>query len=278
MTKPLSRLTLAFVVAVTALFCAPAIAQQAAPDLYVSVSYIKVLPGQDAAYRSYLTTTGKKVFQEMMAADASFVTWTSAQMMYQGMEHGSDFDFVGASVYAGTPPEPGANNDAIIMKATGMSQADLGKKLSTMRTIVGTEVLRYRAGTMAPGVLKEGDVRVIGRVRVKPGMADEYYAMAKDVAEPMMRARVAGGELKSWSVWSRIFPAGAATSYDALTVTYFKDLASAIKGLDAARGAEAFQKVHPGKNFGTYVNNARDYGELQQRFVMQVISLVERAR
>jgi hypothetical protein len=278
MLKPLSRLSLAFVVAFTALLGANALAQQAQPDLYVSVSYIKALPGQEAAYRSYLTTTGKKVFQEMMAADANFLMWTSAQMMYRGMEHGADFDFVGASVTAGPPPEPGANNDAIIMKATGMSQADLGKKLATMRTIVGTEVLRYRAGTITPGVLREGDVRVIGRVRIKPGMADEYYTTAKDMAEPMMKARVAGGELKSWSLWSRIFPAGAATSYDALTVTYFKDMASAIKGLDATKGVETFLKTHPGKNYGAYVNNARDYSELQQRFVMQVVSLVERAR
>jgi hypothetical protein len=278
MFKPLSRLPLALAIVFTTLPGALALAQQSQPDLYVAISYIKVLPGQEAAYRSYLTTTGKKVFQDMMAADPTFVVWTSAQMMYRGMEHGADFDFVGASVYAGTPPEPGVNNDAVVMKATGMSQADLGKKLATMRTIVGTEVLRYRAGTIAPGVLKEGDVRVIGRVRVKPGMADEYYDMAKTVAEPMMRARVADGDLKSWSVWSRVFPAGAATSYDALTVTYFKDMASAIKGLDAAKGVATFQKVHPGKNYGTYVNNSRDYSELQQRFVMQVIALAERAR
>ena len=278
MLKPLSRLSLAFVVAFTALFGASALAQQAQPDLYVVVSYIKVVPGQEAAYRSYLTSTAKKVYQELMAADANLLTWSSAQTMYQGMEHGSDFDFVGASVYAGTPPEPGANVDAILMKAAGMSQADLGKKLATMRTIVGTEVLRYRAGTMTPGVLKEGDVRVVGRSKVKPGMGDEYYEMARSMAQPMMQARVAGGELKSWSLWSRVFPSGAATSYDALSVTYFKDLASAIKGLDAAKGVEAFQKTHPGKSYAAYVNNGRDYSELQQRFVMQVIALVERAR
>jgi hypothetical protein len=278
MLKRLSRLSLAFVVAFTALLAGTALAQQAQPDRYVVVSYIKALPGQEAAYRSYLTTTGKKVYQELMAADANLLTWSSAQAMHQGMEHGSDFDFVGATVYAGPPPEPGTNVDAILMKAAGMSQADLGKKLATMRTIVGTEVLRYRAGTMAPGVLKEGDVRVVGRVKVKPGMGDEYYEMAKSMAEPMMQARVAGGELKSWSLWSRVFPSGAATSYDALTVTYFKDLASAIKGLDAAKGVEAFQKTHPGKSYAAYVNNGRDYSELQQRFVMQVVALVERAR
>jgi hypothetical protein len=276
MLKPLSRLSFALVL--MALCAAPALAQQAQPDLYVQVSYIKALPGQAAAYRDYLKTTGKKVFQETQAANPNFLLWTSAEMMYQGMEHGSDFDFVGASVYSGTPPEPGANNDAILMKATGMSQADLSKKLSAMRTIVGTEVLRYRAGTITAGVLREGDIRVIGRVRIKPGMGDEYYATAKDVAEPVMKSRVAAAELKSWSLWQRVFPAGAATSYDSMTVTYFKDLASAIKGLDAAKGVEAFMKTHPGRNYGTYVSNQREYAELQQRFVMQVISLAERAQ
>lgn len=278
MLRSVARLSLAFVVAFTSLLGANALAQQAQPDRYVVVSYLKAVSGQEAAYRSYLTTTAKKVYQELMAANANLLTWSSAETMYQGMEHGSDFDFVGAVVYAGTPPEPGTNVDAAIMKATGMSQADLGKKLATMRTVVGTEVLRYRAGTMAPGVLKEGDVRVVGRVKIKPGMGDEYYQSAAQLGEPVMKARVADGELKSWSLWSRVFPSGAATSYDALTVSYFKDLASAIKGLDARKGVEAFLKTHPEQNYAASVNNARDYSELQQRFVMQVIALVERAR
>ncbi len=278
MLKSVARLALAFVVAFTSLLGANAQAQQAQPDRYVVVSYIKVVPGQEAAYRSYLTTTAKKVYQELMAANANLVSWNSAQTMFQGMEHGSDFDFVGAAVYAGTPPEPGTNVDAAIMKATGMSQADLSKKLATMRTVVGTEVLRYVAGTVAPGVMKEGDVRVVGRVKIKPGMGDEYAEMARSMGEPLMKARVADGELKSWSLWGRVFPSGAATSYDALSVTYFKDMASAIKGLDAAKGVAAFQKTHPGKSYGTYINNGRDYSELQQRFVMQVISMVERAQ
>ena len=96
MLKSLSRLSLAFVVAFTALLAGTALAQQAQPDRYVVVSYIKVVPGQEAAYRSYLTTTAKKVYQELMATDANLLIWSSAQTMYQGMEHGSDFDFVGA--------------------------------------------------------------------------------------------------------------------------------------------------------------------------------------
>jgi hypothetical protein len=278
MLKRLSRLSLAFVVAFTSLLGASALAQPAQPDRYVVVSYIKVVPGQEAAYRAYLTTTAKKVYQELMAANANLVAWSSQQAMYQGMEHGTDFDFVGAAVYVGAPPEPGTNVDAAIMKAAGMSQADLGKKLATMRTVVGSEVLRYRAGTSTPGGLKEGDFPVVGRIKIKPGMGDEYLEMARSVGEPLMKARVAGGELKSWSLWSRVFPSGAGASYDALSVTYFKDMASAIKGLDAAKGVEAFQKTHPTKSYAAYVNNGRDYSELQQRFVMQVVALVERAQ
>jgi hypothetical protein len=276
MLKPLVRVPL--VILLMALFCGTASAQPAQPDLYVVVSYIKVLPGQDDAYRSYLNTTGKKLFQELMAANANFLSWSSARVMYQGTEPGTDFDYAGASIYAEAPPEPGSTPDAVYMKATGMSQADLGKKLATMRTIVGSEVLRARARTTGPEPLKEGDFRVVARMRIKPGMGDEYYQTAETVTQPMAQARAANGEFKSWSVWSRVFPAGAATSYDALAVTYYKDLASAIKGLDPAKGVEAFQKAHPGKNYAAYINNGRDYSELQERMVMQVVTRVDRAK
>ena len=280
MLKPVSRLSLAlaFVFAFTALFGGNALAQQAAPDVYVVVTYIKTLPGQDDAYRTYLTTTGKKIFQEMMAAQPTLLYWSSARSMFQGTEPGSDFDYVGASVYAGPPPEPGTTPDSFYMKAAGMSQADLGKKLATMRTIVGTEVLRQQAALSTPGVLKEGDFRVVAQIRIKPGMGNEYFDTARTMTQPLMQARAAGGELKTWSAWSRVFPAGAATSYDALSVMYFKDQASAIKGLDATKGLEAFMKVHPGKNFATHINNLRDYSELRQRYIMQIIAMAERAR
>jgi len=37
-------------------------------------------------------------------------------------------------------------------------------------------------------------------------------------------------------------------------------------------------KVHPGKNCATYINNLRDYSELRQRFIMQIIAMAEHAR
>jgi hypothetical protein len=179
-------------------------------------------------------------------------------------------------VFAGPPPEPGANMDALIQKATGMPQADYQRKLATMRTVAGSEVLMRRAGTGGTGTFTEGDIRVVARSKVTPGMGDEYFDMARTMSQPMMLSRVTGGEIKAWSLWSRVFPAGAATNYDVMGVTYFKDLASAIKGPDATKGPEIFAKAHPGKSYATYVNNLRDYTQLQDRSIMQVIALVER--
>lgn len=274
MKKALLRVLPVF--ALVGLIAGAAFAQQTEPDRYVVVTYIKVQPGQDEAYREYLTTTGKKFFQEMMATNANFLAWSSARAMYPGVGEGLDYDYVGASVFSGPPPEPGANMDPIAQKAAGTSFAELGKKLAAMRTIVGTEVLRHRASAGAPGAYAEGDFRVLNRIRIKENMSSEYFDTIQTTAQPIWQGRVANGELKAWSVWSREFPAGAATSYDALGVTYWKDLASAIKGLDPIKGMEAFTKAHPGKSYAAYINNVRDYSQLQQRSIMQVIALVSR--
>jgi hypothetical protein len=273
MRKLVLRTSLVF--ALASLIAGTALAQQAEPDRYVVVSYIKVLPGQDDAYREYLGSTGKKVYQELMAANPNFMAWSVAKAMYPGVSEGTDYDYVSASVFVGAVPEPGMNMDPIAQKAAGMSNADLQKKLSAMRTIVGSEVLRRRAGTGALGTFKEGDFRVAARIKIKEDMGAEYFETIQNVAQPVWQARVAAGSVKGWSVWSRVFPAGAATSYDVLSVTYYKDLASAIKG-PGDNEAEVFAKAHPGKNYATWVDNRRDYSQLQQRNVMQVIALVER--
>ena len=277
MKKTLLRVSLVFVVA-SLLVGGTALAQQAQsePDRYVVVTYLKTLPGQEEAYRGYLTTTGKKIYQELLNANSNFLYWSVAKAMYQG-EGGGSYDYVGAAVFSGPPPDPNTNNDAVFQKVVGTTQAEFGKKLATMRTVVGNEILMNRAIATVPGTLKEGDYRVVAQVSVKPGMGDEYYDAMKTTAQPAWQSRIADGDVKGWSVWQRVFPAGAAASYDALSVTYFKDLASAIKGPNARKGAETFMKVNPGKNYATWVSNLRDYSELQQRTIMQVIALVERS-
>jgi hypothetical protein len=210
----------------------------------------------------------------MLKTQPSLMHWSAAQVMFPG-EHAA-YDFVSAAVFAGPPPEPSPPSDALYQQITGMSRADAVKRLDSLRTPVGSELLR-RVGTAGtPGTLSEGDYRVVALVKVKPGMGSEFVGFAGGAQQAVLQVRAANGELKNWSAWTRVFPAGAGERYDALTATYFKDLASAVKGLDGAKGAEAFAKAHPGKNYAAYVNDMRDYAELAGRGLHRVVALVER--
>jgi hypothetical protein len=253
-------------------------AQQAATQFYAVVTYYKVLPGQGEAYKTYVKTTSKKFYQELANAYPSMVHWSIAQVMYKGIE-GQDADYVSALVTAGPPAEPGGNMDPIYAKL-GMTQAEQTKVLSGMRTIVGSEVLRRIAGTSATGAgtSKEGDIRVSNLIRIKPGMAGEFADRALTLTQPTMQEAVAQGDGKAWSMWTRVFPSGAATSYDVMGVMTYTDLASALGGgSNPNRGAERFMKANPGKNYSTYVTNGTEYSESQRRIVTQLVALVERA-
>jgi hypothetical protein len=253
-------------------------AQQADTRLYAVVTYYKVLPGQGPAYEAYVKTTSAKFYQELANAYPSLVHWSIARVMYKGIE-GLDFDYVSALVTAGPPAEPGANMEPIYAKL-GMTQAEQTKVLSGLRTVVGSEVLRRIAGTSATGAVnsKAGDIRVSNLIRIRPGMAGEFADRALTLTQPTMQEAVAQGDSKSWSMWTRVFPSGAATSYDAMGVTSYKDLASALGGSsNPNRGAELFMKANPGKSYSTYIVNGTEYSDSQRRIVMQLLAQFDRA-
>ena len=191
--------------------------QPAEPELYVVVSYFKTAPGMQDAYREFVTGTSKKFYQELLKEQPTLVHWSVARVMFTGVD-GPSYDFVGAAVYAGPPPEPKTYPDVLYQKVSGMTRADYMKKLDGLRTAVGSDLLRSVARVAAPGTIKEGDFRAVNQLRVSPGMNDEFTEMVRTTTLPLMDARRGAGELKSWSMWTRVFPAGAGTAYDALAV------------------------------------------------------------
>lgn len=250
-------------------------AQAAPPEYHAVLTYIMTAPGMQDAYRDQLVKVSTKFYEELMKEQPTLVSWSAASVMYPGLENNS-YNFVSAAVYAGPPPEPAVMGDAIYQKASGLTRVEYTSKLNVLRTVVATELLRSVSRVTAPGTLKVGDFRVTSQLRIKPGMGSEFVDLIQTKVQPVMELRRSGGDMKSWSVWTRLFPAGAGTNHDALTVTHYADLASAVKGLDAAKAAEVFAKAHPGKNYAAYVNDARDYAEQQNRGMHRVVALVER--
>lgn len=250
-------------------------AQAAPPEYHAVLTYIMTAPGMQDAYRDQLVKVSTKFYEELMKEQPTLVHWSAASVMYPGLENNS-YNFVTAAVYAGPPPEPTVMADAIYQRASGLTRVEYTSKLNGLRTVVATELVRSVSRVTAPNTLKVGDFRVTSQLRIKPGMGGEFVDLIQSRLQPMMALRRSGGDMKSWSVWTRLFPAGAATNYDAMTVTYYPDLASAVKGLDATKTAEVFAKAHPGKSYAGYVNDVRDYAEQQGRAMHRVVALVER--
>ena len=254
-------------------------AQAPAPTYYVSISYLKTLPGQAAAHRTWITTMSKKFYQELMSAEPSFVHWDCAQNMFHAMEP-QDHDYACVTVTQGAPLDPGRDMEPIYKKL-GTTSADYQAKLGTIRTVVGSELLRRISGTSATstGTTVEGNFRVTNQFKLTPGMMDEFTTRATTLTLPLMQSRVTTADgLKSWSMWTRLFPAGAAMDYDVVAVTSHGTLANAVGGGggNPNGGAEAFMKVHPDKNFATYNNNGREYATSQRRLISRVVAMVER--
>lgn len=249
-------------------------AQAAQPEYHVVLTYIKTAPGMQDAYRDHLVNVSTKFYGELLTEQPNLMGWSAASTMFGGVD--SHYDYVTATIYSGLPPEPSLPSDAMYQKAAGMTRAEYVKKLGALRTIVGTELLSSVGRSMAPGTAKVGDFRVLQQLKTKPGMGNELTDLLRTRLLPMMDARRTAGELKSWGAWTRQFPSGTSSTYDTMLVNTYKDMASALKGLDASKTAEVFGKANPGKSYAGYVNDARDYAEVTSRVMHRVVALVER--
>ncbi len=249
-------------------------AQAAQPEYHVVLTYIKTAPGMQDAYREHLVKVSTKFYEQVLEEQPNLMAWSAASVLFDGVD--SKSDYITATIYSGLPPEPSTFADALYQKAAGMTRADYVKKLGTLRTVVGTELLSSVGRSVAPATAKIGDFRVVQQLKTKPGMTNELTDLLQTRLLPMMDTRRTAGELKSWGAWTRQFPSGTSSTYDTMLVNTYKDMASALKGLDTSKTAEVFGKANPGKSYATYVNDARDYAEVTSRTMHRVVAMVER--
>jgi hypothetical protein len=263
------------VVSLVVLWASLGAAQQPAasePDRYAVLTYVKVAPENQDAYKEFVTVTTKKFYQELLNVEPKLQMWSAAQRMFGGPGD-NEYNWTTVAVFSGAPPEPDANMDAVYLKASGMSRADYQKKLGALRTVVGTELLRRVTGTAAV-TGREGSFRVAARIKYKDGMRDEFIERARMLTVPMMQERVNTGEIIASNLWE---PRFGSARYHALGVNTFKDLASAVKGLDTDKAPALFAKVAPGQSYAGYVSNGTAYSSTEAQELSHVIASVERA-
>jgi hypothetical protein len=245
--------------------------QPAQPDVWASLTYIKVAPEHTQAYTAIARDMSQKVFEAVAANDRNFLHWSAARVLYPSPD--AKYNWVGASVYIGAPPTPDAAAIEDVLKRTlGMTQAQFDAKAGPVRQIVGSQLLRRR-GTATAQPTSQGDVRVMFGLKIKPGMANEVWDRTTNATQPLWQERANRGEIRGWSMWSRSFPWNEGEA-DAYGVIVHKDLASALKGVDQSTAAEIFAKVHPGKSYAGFIHDGRDYSDIVSTEILTVVAAV----
>jgi hypothetical protein len=252
-----------------------AFAQQArkADNQYAVLTYMRVPAENIAEYTEILRNNSKKVFTELMNQPGSNLwAWSSAQMTYSGT-HGGEANFVAASVYDGPPPNPNdAALDAATRKVTGQDPVEYRKKLNTLRTVVGSELIRGVAA--ARGSSQEGYYRVTTYAKLTPQKGAAYRAQTAAVWQPVYESLVKDGTIVSWGAWQYVFPRGAETPYDLVNSTTYKDLPSAVKGIESM--SQIFLKVHPDQNMVSAVDESRSNSKVVRTVLARIVAMAQK--
>jgi hypothetical protein len=268
------RLTAALALSSLPWIAVPIQAQPGPKRQFAVVNYIRVQPDKLAEYRQFIQSTGPKLAKAFMDSGRPMLRWSVAEV-YHGGARNSSPDFMTATVYDGPPPEPGpiSDSDAIAKKAIGMTMTEFAAKLSSLGTVIGNEILADVA-VIAPA---SGDWRTVSYVKSARGKAADNVAAYRDVTRPLMAESIKEGNATGWSAWQLVFPRGTGQPYDLLTTTTFKDRASALTAPGPGGAAAArFAKVHPGRNYVSYVDSVRNDREVVKTILTRVIASASR--
>ena len=82
-------------------------------------------------------------------------------------------------------------------------------------------------------------------IKYEPGKAAEYRKIEQEIWQPIHRERMKAGIIRSWSLWDRTLPGGAAYDYDALIVTTFYDFTHVGNPYPAGLALRAHPNLKP---------------------------------
>lgn len=225
---------------------------------YRASTYVKIAPDKEEAATEFLKTNGMKLIQELISS-RRLASFAYLRIAYSGVP-AADYNYVQAISYDGAPPEAMnlAARDQLYRKATGMSYAEYQQKLASFRSVVGTVLSRVEAD--APGSqLAEGNYIQTVRWKITPTRGADYGNYLQKMLLPLNSQAVKDGRLVGWNATRTSYPAGSDAAYDATTVAFYKDLASALPTTPASpdQGQMNFAKAFPGQSFTTFVDEGR---------------------
>jgi len=230
---------------------------------------LKVTPAQQMAFEKLMTDNAAPAARHRIS-QGRLARFALSRAVYPTGE-AAECDYTIGYLSLGFPEEMAIEKSRADWKAAGapLTYDDFLAKAGTMSRIIRTDLWIVRHSIGAWGV---GDYISINRMKVKDQAA--WAESEGKLWKPVQEARVQSGDLKAWATYDRLWPAGSAQPYSAVTIDAFPSWAALGKRSNIA---EVVRRVHPNMStseFGERTSKARD---MLSRDLFKVV-LYERAK
>jgi hypothetical protein len=227
MNKTAGRVAAWLVAGICVAGAAPARAQ----TRFVTVDYMKVPGGGDAAYLQVEQKLWKPIHEARIKA-GNAVGWYLYRVMSPSGSQ-VDHNYATVAVYASFEALENPYPDGLFAKVhPGMDMTEFGKKTADSRDLVRSETWAGMGSLPETPLPKPAPYLTVEYMRVPSG-GGAAYAEVEQTWKKIHEVRIKEGTLTNWGVYSRVFPGGSDYPYNYATASgysRFKDLV----GLDLA--------------------------------------------
>ena len=218
---------------------------QQSPSGFHRVACVKIKSGMDQEFKQWAAGDLHKYAQSRANSGAVATWFLLSAVIPQG--ESAQCDYIMVSIYSGVPTAPMEREDLVAaLKQAGISATaqEFLDKRNSMMTLISNDMFQTVASVGSP---KKGDYFIVNYMKV-PNM-DDYLAYEKKVWVPLAEGLAKDGSRTGWSLNQRIFPSGANTPFQAVTV----DIVPNWKEIFQPSGdfAATFRKSHPDMEVGT---------------------------
>ena len=158
----------------------------------------------------------------------------------------NEYNFATVNIYRGEKMLAGhfegSMSDMDLSKILTPEELKLVNRTNQLRDLVKEEVFRLRNSTTSK-IQKPSNVIVVNFMKSKEGSRGrDMGEIENQYWKPLHQMRVNKGLMEDWAIYSKEFPYGTSTEYNACTVDGYKDMEQMLtEWYDEAE----FKKVHP---------------------------------
>jgi hypothetical protein len=153
-----------------------------------------------------------------------------------------------------------------------MKMEEIMKRTYGSREHVHSQLLYSVATTPEIPLGKPAPYMQVNYMSVEPGNGAEYEQLESEIWLPIHNESIRSGRTSGWSLWSTLFPRGAACPYQYMTLNSFSEF-SYVFELDFSI---PFGNIHPDKDFAQTQEKTRELRRIVHAELWDLIDYVIR--